>query len=86
MANDLGNCSVFFRRAFDVCDFLEKRAFFSSVMDCQGGFQRRYAPSVLACQVVPVGTFVFGMVYLADLVSAIIHIFRKGGKQINWML
>lgn len=37
-------------------------------------------PYWLAKLSVPVGTFVFGMVYLADLVRAIIRIFRKGGK------
>lgn len=37
-------------------------------------------PYWLAKLSVPVGTFVFGMVYLADLIRAIIRIFRKGGK------
>jgi C4-dicarboxylate transporter DctQ subunit len=37
-------------------------------------------PYWLAKLSIPVGTFVFGMVYLADLVRAIIRIFRKGGK------
>jgi C4-dicarboxylate transporter DctQ subunit len=36
-------------------------------------------PYWLAKLSVPVGTFVFGMVYFADLVRAIIRIFRKSG-------
>jgi C4-dicarboxylate transporter DctQ subunit len=37
-------------------------------------------PYWLAKLSIPVGTFVFGMVYLADLVRAIVRIFAKSGK------
>lgn len=37
-------------------------------------------PYWLAKLSVPVGTFVFGMVYLADLIRAIVRIFRKDGN------